>query len=187
VMRPRSRGTSVCVVKAYREKYYPRGLSVWVSTWWFTLFWADKTGRVYSGETRDFLSQDAEAQRAEIWSCIHGGPMKRKERAKLTGGLVHASDDRMAKAYPRLHEWMTAARYDDGDENRESPTLTLWAQGGQFRLSLRDRAEELVMWLVGDTVLEVLKLAEAFCQDEAGPWRVDDHSSPHNGKRLRKS
>jgi hypothetical protein len=111
--------------------------------------------------------------------------MKRKERTKLIGGLIHASDDKLLKAYPLLHEWLTTARFEGSDETREAPTLTLWAQGGQWRLSLRDRAEHLVMWLVGDTVLEVLKLAESFCQDETGPWRVDDVSNERHGKRQK--
>jgi len=111
--------------------------------------------------------------------------MKRKDRKNLVGGLIHARDDKLQKAYPALHEWMTSARFDDSEENREAPTLTLWAQGGQWRLSLRDRAEHLVMWLVGDTVLEVLKLAESFCQDEEGPWRVDDPAHERNGKRQK--
>jgi hypothetical protein len=113
--------------------------------------------------------------------------MKRKDASNLVGGLVHAKDDQAAKRFPLLHEWLTSARFDDSEDRREAPTLTLWAQGGQWRLSLRDRAEHLVMWLVGDTVLEVLKLAEAFCQDEGGPWRVDDQANPQNGKRVKKS
>jgi len=111
--------------------------------------------------------------------------MKRKERQKLVGGLIHAKDEKLAKMFPLLHEWMTAARFDEGEDTRDAPTITLWAQGGQWRLSLRDRAEHLVMWLVGDTVQEVLKLAEGFCQDEQGPWRVDDAMNDRHGKRAK--
>ena len=109
--------------------------------------------------------------------------MKRKDRKNLIGGLIHARDEKLVKLYPMLHEWLTSARFDGSEDPREAPTLTLWAQGGQWRLSLRDRAEHLVMWLGGDTGQEVLKLAESFCQDEEGPWRVDDSSNERNGKR----
>lgn len=174
-------------LRKWRERWYPRNVSVWVSRSGYVLAWASRTGFVYSMVCGLFHSVTADGQRSEIWAAIHEGPMKRKERAKITGGLSHASDDNLAKRFPLLHEWMTSARFEDGAESREAPTVTLWAQGGQWRLSLRDRAECLVLWLVGDTVLEVLKLAESFCQDESGPWRVDDHTSPSNGKRLRRS
>jgi len=173
--------------REYREPYYPRSVSVWVGEDDFYLTWADRCGRVFAAVLLPFLSGSAGDQQAEIWARIHGGPMKRKERQKLVGGLVHARDERFAKAYPRLHEWLTAARFEEGDEVREAPTVTLWASQGQWRGGLKDREEHLVLWLVGDTVQELLKLAESFCQDEAGPWRHDDSSSPLNGKRVKKS
>jgi hypothetical protein len=171
--------------RRWRERWYPRRVSVWVSQDEFVLLWSTRTGFVLSAVIRRFVLRDADGQRREIWSAIHEGPMKRKERQKLVGGMIHARDEKLSKLFPLLHDWMTAAKFESDDETREAPTLTMWAQGGQWRLSLRDRAEHLVMWLVGDTVLEVLKLAESFCQDEQGPWRVDDVSNDRHGKRAK--
>jgi len=173
--------------RAHRERWFPSSARVFVSRKEFVVLWADRCHRVWSGGLFPFLSDDGDEQRAEVWQVLHGGPMKRKERTQLKGGLVHASADEFVKSFPLLGEFLTSARFDDSDETRESPTVTVWASGGQWKMSIRDRAEGLVMWLSADTVRELVKMANGFCQDTDGPWRVDDQSHANNGKRVKKS
>lgn len=111
--------------------------------------------------------------------------MKRKDVSAASGTTLHASPDLLKGNYPQLAEWLTAAVYDDGSR-RESPTITIWAAGGQWRLSLKDRAEGLVMWLSAEKLLEVMQLAELFVLSEEGPWRVDDYADKDKGKRVKK-
>lgn len=173
--------------RRWHERWYPRAVRVWVSRDDFALLWSNQFARVYSGALVRFVSGDADGQRREIWNRIHEGPMKRKERSALVGGLIHASPEELTKRWPRLAEFMTAARFEGSDDTREAPTITIWASGGQWKMSIRDRSEQLVMWLSAETLVELLKMAEGFCQDESGPWRVDDFLSERNGKRVKKS
>lgn len=109
--------------------------------------------------------------------------MKKKDRARTPGAGLHASPDLLKAKWPNLAEWLTSAAYDDG-EKREAPTITIWASGGLWRLTLKDRAEQMVMWLSSEKLLELFALAEQYCMEEEGPWRVDDFSASH-GKRKR--
>jgi len=112
--------------------------------------------------------------------------MKRKDLTKLKGVLLHASPDELSKNYPNLAEFMTAATYDGNKERREAPTITIWAAGGQWKASVKDRAEGLVLWLVADTFGHLLELADGFVLDSGAPWRHDEMSHPRNGKRVGK-
>lgn len=111
--------------------------------------------------------------------------MKRKDALHVPGLQFHASPDALKKPYPQLAEFLTTAQFEDGSR-REAPTLTVWAQGGQWRVSLKDRAEGLVMWLSAEKLLEVFQLAELFCLSSEGPWRIDEYNSPEKGKRQKK-
>lgn len=113
--------------------------------------------------------------------------MKRKPRSELKSVRWHAEQDKLLKSYPALSEFMTAAVYEDGDEVRESPTVTLWASGGQWKCSVKDRAESLVMWLSAESLADLLRLLEQFVLEPEGPWRHDDMAHERNGKRVRKS
>jgi len=111
--------------------------------------------------------------------------MRRKDTSVVQGLKLHASPELIAKPYPQLAEFLTSGEYEDGTR-REAPTVTIWAQGGQWRLSLKDRAEGLVMWLSAEKLLELLQLAELFCLSSEGPWRIDEYADPNKGKRTKK-
>lgn len=173
-------------VVRYRDHPWGRHLGVWVTRDSYVLFRYAPTGFLLGGVVLPFHSSSTDDQRLELAHAVWGGePMRRKDVSASAGTALHASPDLLKGHYPALAEWLTAAVYEDGTR-REAPTLTIWASGGQWRLSLKDRAEGLVMWLSAEKLLEVMQLAELFCLSEEGPWRVDDYADKNNGKRLKK-
>lgn len=112
--------------------------------------------------------------------------MKKKDVSKLPGVKYHASPDQIAKTYPNLAEFMTAAVFDGGKEARQSPTVTFWCSGGLWRASVKDREESLILWLTADSPIELIALLEDFCLSPHAPWRHDDVEHERNGKRVKK-
>jgi len=110
--------------------------------------------------------------------------MRRKDQAKCSSLAEHAPSADVKTSYPNLADFLTAAVYEDG-ARRESPTVTIWATGGQWKVNVRDRAEELVMWLSAGTLLELLGMLELMVLESEGPWRHDSESHPRNGKRQK--
>jgi len=145
-----------------------------------------RTGFVVRGRCLPLLSEDADSQRAEIWSHIWGDLMKKKNLAKSTAALYHAEPSELKTSFPNLAEFMTAATYDGGKERRESPTVTFWCTSGTWRASVKDRAEGLVLWLSAPGIGELLTMLDDFVLSEAAPWRHDEDSHQRNGKRLKK-
>lgn len=113
--------------------------------------------------------------------------MKRKDVARMAGVRLHASPEQLRSTYPNLAEFMTAGFYDGGKEPRQAPTVTIWAGGGLWRASVKDRAESLVLWLSAPEPLELLALLEEFVLSAAAPWRHDDQEHERNGKRVKKT
>lgn len=177
-------GAHVSCVREWKRHPYGRGVRLFVERDHCTILFSGKSGFIYHGVYLPLLSSGSANQRQEVSTYIWGRrEVKKKDRPKMAGGLVHASPDLLKGHYPKLAEWLTAGTYDDGTR-REAPTLTVWASGGQWKLTLKDRAESLVMWLSAEKLLELLTMAESFCQEEDGPWRVDDYS-PQHGKRKK--
>lgn len=112
--------------------------------------------------------------------------MKRKDLSKMKSPLLHASTDGLAKSFPKLAEFMTTATFEGGKDRRESPTVTIWAAGGTWRASVKDRAEGLVLWLSAPDVLELFGMLEEFVLSAEAPWRHDDQAHERNGKRVQK-
>lgn len=112
--------------------------------------------------------------------------MRRKTLEQLVGIRVHGSPAGLAETHPNMAEFMTAATFEqDGKtEPRESPTLTVWCAGGQWKASVKDRAEGLVMWLSAETWAELLQMVDLFVMEVAAPWRHDEGAL--NGKRVKK-
>lgn len=178
--------SATCLVKRYRSHPWGRHLGVWVLRDSYVLLRYAPTGHILGGRILPFHATSADAQKLELAHSVwEGEPMKRKDVSATAGTTLHASPDLLKGHYPNLAEWLTAAVYDDG-ARRESPTLTVWASGGQWRLSLKDRAEQLVMWLSAEKLLEVMQLAELFVLSEEGPWRQDDYAKEDKGKRVKK-
>lgn len=112
--------------------------------------------------------------------------MKRKDLTKMKGVLLHADPGDLAGDFPQLAEFMTAAVYEGGKDRRESPTVTIWAASGQWKASVKDRAEGLVLWLAADTLRNLLVLLDSFVLEPGAPWRHDEYGHERNGKRVKK-
>lgn len=174
------------VVREWRSGYLRRSVRVWVSRERFYLLASTQLGCVYAGAVVPFVRRNADGQRSQILQHLWSWPMKRKDLSKMKGSLLHAESDELKKVYPNLAEWMTAATFEGSKDRREAPTVTIWATGGQWRASLKDRAEGLVLWLSAGTLVELLDLAEAFVLSAEAPWRHDDTTHERNGKRVKK-
>lgn len=112
--------------------------------------------------------------------------MKRRNKAECPGLVVHATDKGLADTHPSLAEFMTAAAYENEDGRRESPTVTVWCAGGQWKASIKDRAEGLVMWLSAETWADLWALVEMLVLEDSAPWRHDEQGHERNGKRVKK-
>lgn len=112
--------------------------------------------------------------------------MKRKTIEQLVGVRVHANPGGLADTHPHLAEFLTAATFEvDGKhEPREAPTITVWCAAGQWRASVKDRAEGLVMWLSSETWAELWQMVDLFVLEADAPWRHDEGAL--NGKRVKK-
>lgn len=166
-------------------RYIPKNVCVYVSRERYVLLWVDRGGRVYGGTCVPFLAVDGQQQKEQLMARIWEGPMKRKDVETMLGVRVHASPGGLKESYPNLAEWMTCAVFEGNGklESRESPTMTVWCAGGQWRASLKDRAEKLVMWLSAESWLELMQMIELFVLEADAPWRNDE--GDRQGKRVK--
>lgn len=113
--------------------------------------------------------------------------MKRKDQSSNPSLQTHASPKGLIDTHPSLAEFMTSATFEGESVRRESPTVTVWCAAGQWRASVKDRAEGLVMWLVADTWSDLWAMVEMMVLEEDAPWRHDEQGHDRNGKRVRKT
>jgi hypothetical protein len=173
-------------VVRWKWRYHPPGLAVWITDRAYLCQWTTRLGFVYQSAFRWWRMGPREGRRQQVMDTVWEIQMKRKDKGSMSGVKYHAEPDKLLKAYPNLCEFLTAAAYEEEDGIREAPTLTLWAQSGRWKVSVRDRAEGLVMWLDGQSLLEVLQLLEMFVLEPEGPWRHDVNGEVRKGKRKRK-
>jgi hypothetical protein len=160
---------------------------VWVTPFHFYVRWSNQNHFAYSWQLEQFHTATAERQVSEIMAVVWGGPMKRKDVARLPGVKVHADPGALKGKFPNVAEFLTAAVFDGGKEARIAPTVTIWAAGGQWKLNVKDREEKLVLWLSADDPMQLLVMLEEFCLSPQAPWRHDDQEHASNGKRVKKS
>lgn len=157
---------------------------MFVSEVGFAVLYATRLGFTYRGRWLPFTVDGSQEQKLQVSRCVWEGREVKKKKSKAgDAARLHASPDLLKGHYPNLAEFLTTGVYEDG-ERRESPTITLWASGGQWKAILKDRAEGLVMWLSEEKLLALLMMAEQMCLEEDGPWRVDDQG-PYHGKRKK--
>jgi len=173
-------------VRQYRTSWYGSHVSVYVSREAFAVLYSARRRHVYKGFLLPFLSATADDQRLEVARAIwKEQEVKRRDPSTVPGLASHASPAGLVEQFPNLAEFMTCAVYDD-NARRESPTVTIWAQAGQWKASVKDRAEALVMWLSAEKLPELLQMLELFVLEAEAPWRVDEYGSDQKGKRVKK-
>jgi len=175
-----------CCLREWRSRDFPFGVRLFVTQDRLVLLRATRSGIVFRGRCLPFVSADGEDQLRFVWAVIWGDIMKRKDLSKNKTSLVHADGGALLKPFPNLREFLTAAVFEGSKDRRESPTLTVWASGGTWRCSVKDRAEGLVLWITAPELGEVLEMLEGFVLSPDAPWRHDDQSHERNGKRVKK-
>lgn len=103
------------------------------------------------------------------------------DRRKLTAPAV--SDPDLDRAYPGLHEYLTAARYVDGTP-RQVSTLLIFVSEGQWKGMLRDKDNARCLWATASSYDQVLEVLEALLQAPEAPWRADRSAEQPEATRL---
>lgn len=170
----------------WRHRWFPVGLTVYYGHDHYLFHHTAKNGFTIDGALVPSEACEGETHFARVMNYWRARRMKRKDLKSLPGLERHAEPATLESLFPNLAEWMTASTFEGSDEKRESPTVTIWAAGGQWRLSLKDREECLVMWLAAEKLLELLQMADLYVMDGAAPWRHDDARHERNGKRVQK-
>lgn len=111
--------------------------------------------------------------------------MKKKDLSQLKSLALHASASHLEQHFPNLATFMTTAVFEDTGARRDAPSVTFWCDGGLWKVSVKDKEEGLVLWLNGETVLDVLQTVELFILEPEAPWRHDVFGTPNKGKRLK--
>jgi hypothetical protein len=173
-------------VVRYRSRYLPLGVVVFVSRSSFLVYRSTRSGFTLSSIVEDFESDDGDEQEQQVWNAVWRSLMKRPDPASLKAELNHAISPELAKKWACLHEWLTCAQWEDGGGPRQAPTVTIWANAGQWKCCLRDKDRQLVLWLGADKLIQLLDLADGLVLSPDAPWRIDQQDHERNGKRVKK-
>jgi hypothetical protein len=109
--------------------------------------------------------------------------VRRPEGPLGSGGL--AVDAEWVQEFPALHEYVTYGVNPDGSVRRTS-TLTLFAEGGSWKVFLNERDSGASLCASGETVSGALSALEVMLEGESPPWRFSDRGGPQNGRKSRK-
>lgn len=107
------------------------------------------------------------------WECDPMSKFLRNVKAAKTMGKdspVAANDKEFAKTHPAIHEFLTLKK-DDAGVSRQTSTLYIFCEDGQFKVCLAERDEELSLWASAEGLAEVLEALEAMLQTASPPWR----------------
>lgn len=98
--------------------------------------------------------------------------LKRSEAKKEAADSLHAAADQgLEREHPAIHEYLTVKRFDDGTE-RQTATLLVFCEGGQFKICLSDRDTSQTLWASGETLTDALEALEASLQSPSPQWRT---------------
>jgi hypothetical protein len=95
-------------------------------------------------------------------------PTESQEASRASTGCT---DERFAKQYPTLLEYMTTESWEDGGK-REPSSLSVRIEGGEFLVSLNDKANKASVYTTAGSIQEALKLMEGALVSGKAPWRV---------------
>lgn len=112
----------------------------------------------------------------DLWNQYEGDPMAKFLKNVKTAKKVEkdapyaASDKEFQKTHPAIVEFMTL-RKDDAGSARQTSSLLIFCEDGQWKCCLCEREEELTLWASADTLAELLEALEAVLQSPAPQWR----------------
>ncbi len=85
------------------------------------------------------------------------------------GGAV--TDANVRAKYPALLEYLTTTKWEDGSP-RETSTLTIFVEGGQFKVAVNDRALKRSVYVTARTLQDALAAAQEAVAGDAADWRA---------------
>ena len=96
-------------------------------------------------------------------------------RSSGDGGKSVSSNEtltpsKLFASMPALWEFLTVERWED-EATRTTGTLLMFCEDGKVKLCLNDRDQDLVGFVTGSTLEEVLKVAEKSLVDDTVDWR----------------
>jgi hypothetical protein len=83
---------------------------------------------------------------------------------------IESNDPVMSESYPALHEFLTVKRKPGGG-SRQTSTLLLLAEDGQWKVCLNDRDACASLWATGISAGDAMAKLEAALQGGSPSWR----------------
>lgn len=117
------------------------------------------------------------------WRAYVGKFIKRLEEGKQLNGKDRGPFDlAFAKKYPATAEYLSLEA--DAGVPRLTSTMLLSVDGGRWRACFRDRDNDQVMWVTGDSLEELLGSIERRLSGAETPdWRADRYAPKRGTKR----
>lgn len=112
--------------------------------------------------------------------------VKRPDPVSVPGGKNAARVDDMIEEYVLLAEHLTCTAFDgEPPGSRVTSTLMIFADGGQWKACLRDRAGGMCLWVAALSFFDLLPALEQQLADPAAVWRLDRASGNETAKRVK--
>ena len=96
--------------------------------------------------------------------------------AQTTLGYRAAADERLARDFPHLHEWMV--RTECEGKERETGTLIISCGDGDWKGCLSDRDTGLVLWRTGSSMADLMGALEKALRNPRSDWRRKKEYKP---------
>lgn len=111
--------------------------------------------------------------------------LQRRQSVVESGAPVpkDPSRDAFAKRWPSVWEFVTSEWWIPGQESRVPGSLLLFLQDGLVKVRLKDNERQEVLFLTGQGIEEVLRLAEEALATGKGEWRPDKWDPKATGRR----
>jgi len=110
-------------------------------------------------------------------------PMK-KPQVGMNGAnvkLLRASA--FSQAHPHIWDYLTAPRYSDTKELRQTSTLLLFNDSGVLKLCFSDKDNNRTVFMTGETVEELFTNLEVALESDTAEWRTS-RSANHGSKNI---
>jgi hypothetical protein len=106
--------------------------------------------------------------------------MKRPDHtpSKAAGQVGKCSDDTWTKKYPRILEYLTDDKYDDGSA-RDVSALSISIRDGDIALALNDKDLKCSLYTQAESLTTAMRLMEEALASGKGEWR------PWNNKKRK--
>lgn len=117
----------------------------------------------------------------EVWSMLK----KSQFAASSTPALPGWEPDEIAAAHPTLWAFLTQDTWDDGS-SRETGSMLLFADQGQLKCMLRDKANNACLWIAGASISQLLDVAEVKIVEVGADWRRDRYVAPAEAAKKKR-